>query len=558
MSGGGFAPAGNNSSRPNKERSQGRGIFPVLSKTAQVRYGAVAKNTELFRNAPALPAGAWAVLSGELSGWPAAAQAVQKAQAAQNAKASKSGLSKFQNYHSSRQLNNTSKQTLAKHTPAENINQGAPTAGFTSSAGTYFISSAKKPLRDNYSSSNPPLSYAARGKSNQRNNDLKEVFTPAGLSPMGLAPSGQAEHFYYYLAKGLDDLLADKLSANSPSKKLEKVIQNQLKKNSPKSATASPQKPAAHGDNPAGQSRSAPVARQPAGGMTSYFLRASSDPASQAFIKKALASEGADGNEEPSEPSKLRIVSLIPSVSDALVGLGLEKNIIGISDGETTSEVSERTVMGTYNKLDTERILSERPDIVFVKPGKDIAGDISILEQNELIVIPMADPKTVSGISDYIITIANATDTDPAKLIRSFNLLLEEGRLVLEKSGFQPKNPKKVFLSMFGYDNNFGSYGKEDFASDMLIQAGGRNIINERKWSMVDARKIISGNPDIIIDLSDPTYRENPEKGTDFSSVPGVAVHTANQEMVNSMSQPLRTSPLQIPLLIKILYPQAE
>ena len=69
----------------------------------------------------------------------------------------------------------------------------------------------------------------------------------------------------------------------------------------------------------------------------------------------------------------MRIVSLVPSITEALCQLGLENSLVGITDFRTAPApvVSQKVRVGGTKNPHLQRIAELRPDIVIVNTDED-------------------------------------------------------------------------------------------------------------------------------------------------------------------------------------------
>ena len=68
----------------------------------------------------------------------------------------------------------------------------------------------------------------------------------------------------------------------------------------------------------------------------------------------------------------LRVVSLAPSLSEIVVELDSADLLVGVLDaGERPAVIADVPSVGRYGQLDVERLLSLKPDLLLLWPGRD-------------------------------------------------------------------------------------------------------------------------------------------------------------------------------------------
>jgi iron complex transport system substrate-binding protein len=439
-----------------------RGEFIAVSKITQNTSSTDDKNAKAFLNAPAGPGAMAGKLNGKLS-------------SDEIIRTSKGGLSKFQSYHA----NNKSKQNAAENGSGKNTNENAG-HGFVSAANPYLLSSAKKITIDKYSPLKSSLYYGVAGKSNNLSK-LKKDLNLADISDIS----------YNSLAEELKALLSQKSSENSLANKFEKSIKNQLKK----TVSAPLMKP---GQNPEDK-----VFEQPAeSGETllqsltssSRQRRPSAPPKSRSKTEFPLLVEEPKEEEAEEEPAGPKIISLAPNITEILFALGMGHDVIGVSDFcDYPSQVFSIPQMGNSFSINTNMVLSLKPDVVFVIKGENIKNAIIQLRQEEIKVVELQDPVNLPQITRNVSIIAKEINADPSHLNSAIRSGFAQAR---SKSANHPK----VFIDIGG----FYTASDRSFIGFLLNEAGAKNTFGNLNgdYGQVSWESVVKANPDIIIALS--------------------------------------------------------
>jgi iron complex transport system substrate-binding protein len=223
----------------------------------------------------------------------------------------------------------------------------------------------------------------------------------------------------------------------------------------------------------------------------------------------------------------IRIISLIPAVSEMLFAMGAGGQVVAVSSfDDYPPEVLTLPRVGALLDPDLERILSLRPDLVIVYESQ-----VDLRRQLERATIPMFVYKHAT-LADVAATIRQlgtriGREADAGALVRRIDEKLADIRKRVAG------RPRPRTLLIFGRDalalRGIYASGGFGFIHDMLSAAGADNIFADVKQQSVQATTelILARRPDVIIELrsGDMTaaQREN-EVGVwqALSSVPAV------------------------------------
>ncbi|MGH9308580.1 MAG: ABC transporter substrate-binding protein [Vicinamibacterales bacterium] len=201
----------------------------------------------------------------------------------------------------------------------------------------------------------------------------------------------------------------------------------------------------------------------------------------------------------------VRLISLVPAVTEMLFALGLGDRVVGVSSFDRfPPEVERVPKVGALLDPDVERILSLRPDLVFV-----YRSQVDLQTQLGRAKIPVF-PYAHAGLADVTATIRQVGErtrvADRAEgLARSIESRIEAIRARTRG------RPRPRTLVVFGRDalalRGIYASGGIGFIHDMLIAAGGENVFADMKREAVQATTelIIARRPEVILELrADP------------------------------------------------------
>ncbi|OXS76904.1 ABC transporter substrate-binding protein [Lysinibacillus sp. KCTC 33748] len=207
----------------------------------------------------------------------------------------------------------------------------------------------------------------------------------------------------------------------------------------------------------------------------------------------------ATGKDITLEAPPEKIVSLIPSNTEILFGLGLNDEIVGVSDNDDyPAEATKKDKVGgtDYN---IEQIIALSPDIVFAHAsGMSYSkGAIEQLEAAGVKVFVVADAKSFNETYKTIEQLGRATGKleEAKKIVTNMKAKVKEVETKLE--GVEPK---KVFVESSDEPQIYTA-GKGTFMNEMLEMIHAENVaadVND-DWYPIDAEQIIAKNPDVIV-----------------------------------------------------------
>ncbi len=225
------------------------------------------------------------------------------------------------------------------------------------------------------------------------------------------------------------------------------------------------------------------------------FLRSFGKLLLSMIIMVSLASCSSATNESEATSNNFKIVSLSPSNTEILTGLGLSDSLVGVDMySHDVDGLNEKTqVFKTYTPSLEEVLLLEPTHIVLSDFGDgnkeyEEAKNMGI----EIISIPTAN--SLKEIYDSINLIGDkfSKSSEADKMIS--DLKKEVDSIKESVSGEAPT----VYFEISGAPYLY-SFGDNTYLNEMITLAGGKNIfINEDSWISPSEEGVIELNPDII------------------------------------------------------------
>ncbi len=221
----------------------------------------------------------------------------------------------------------------------------------------------------------------------------------------------------------------------------------------------------------------------------------------------ALALVVGCGNTGPVVPSSssgkpARIISLTPSTTEILYGVGAFDRVVAVSDYCTYPDgVSKLPRVGGWNNPNMEQIASLRPDLVvfsdaqaqFVKDKVEAAGIKTLSVPSQ----------TLEDAYKSIEMVGQATGEEEAarKLLEQTRASVETVRLMTERL------PKRRVLCVVdrvpGTLRDLYTAGGDSFIAQLIRVAGGDPVSPPSRagWGKIQKEAVVALDPDVVLDL---------------------------------------------------------
>jgi len=255
-----------------------------------------------------------------------------------------------------------------------------------------------------------------------------------------------------------------------------------------------------------------------------------------------------------------RIISLIPSVTEMLFGMGVGARVVGVSNFDRfPPEALTKAKVGGLIDPDIERILSLKPDLIVV-----YGTQTDLRKQMDRAHVPMFLYEH-AGLADITTTIralgqrvgAGASANALADRIEAS--ISDTRRRVAGK-------PRPRTMLVFGRDAETlrGIYasGGIGFMHDMLEAAGGANVLGDVKRQSVQATTelILARAPEAIVEVGAATASssDRTQKAWDaLGSLPAVKAHRIYLLRGDDMMNPGPRVAQAIRRIAEALHPEA-
>jgi len=195
-----------------------------------------------------------------------------------------------------------------------------------------------------------------------------------------------------------------------------------------------------------------------------------------------------------------RIISLVPSLTELVIYLGVDKKLVGITKFCIHPEglKKNRTIVGGTKKVHLDKIRALKPDLILCNK-----------EENTLEMVKDLEKICQVHISEVI------TFSDSLDLIKKYGFLLEKEKaantllseLANKKNLFQHNlSSKKLKVAYFIWRKPWMVVGGDTYINSMLELNGWQNIVKATagRYPEIDLNILKGNNLDLILLSSEP------------------------------------------------------
>ncbi len=205
----------------------------------------------------------------------------------------------------------------------------------------------------------------------------------------------------------------------------------------------------------------------------------------------------------PQTPAE-RIVSLVPSLTEALFALGLGPRVVGVTDWcvHPADEVAKLPKVGGTKNPDLEAVRSLAPDLVIANQEENRRRDVERLEAAG-IPVWVTYPRSVREGAALLRELAElgASPERVGEVVAPVQDALAEAERV------RPIRAVRVFCPI--WRDPWMSVGADTYAHDLLTLCGGVNVFadrEDRRYPRVTLDDVVAAAPEVVL-LPDEPYR---------------------------------------------------
>ena len=263
------------------------------------------------------------------------------------------------------------------------------------------------------------------------------------------------------------------------------------------------------------------------------------------------------GNRVEIPPHPQRIISLVPSLTEVLFSLGLDKQVVGVTDFSTYPPAARtKPRIGSFFNLNLEKIISLHPDLVVASmEGKQEKIIVSLKKFH--LPIYRVNPRSLNDIYRSISNLGEITST----LSRAQQVILSMKKQVGAVERRVAHRPKKRVFYQVGVDPIVTVNGGT-FAADLIQRAGGilvteKNPILYPRYSI---ERVIADNPQVIIisSMSPKTnYRRFAGTWKKWRSIEAVRLNQVYVIEADLVDRPSPRIVIGLKKIARLLHPEA-
>jgi iron complex transport system substrate-binding protein len=271
----------------------------------------------------------------------------------------------------------------------------------------------------------------------------------------------------------------------------------------------------------------------------------------------AATFKDARGKQISLEKAPVRIVPLVPSLTEILYYIGLGDRVAGVAKfSDYPPEAEEKPIVGSYANLNVEKIISLSPDLVIGTMDGNSESDIELLEEAKIPVF-VVNPRNIKDVISIIGEIATLCGVKERGEEVADDLSRRLERVKAKVRGL--KKPS-VFLQI--NLRPIVTVNKNTCHNDLITLAGGINIAKNEPitYPRISIEELIRKRPDIIIISSmqrGGEFKEARKEWMNWTLIPAVKnnrVHLIKSDIIDRPSPRIIEG---LEALARLIHPEA-
>jgi ABC-type Fe3+-hydroxamate transport system substrate-binding protein len=229
--------------------------------------------------------------------------------------------------------------------------------------------------------------------------------------------------------------------------------------------------------------------------------------------------ERLEATEPTARPERLaeRIVSLVPSLTEALFALGLGSRVVGVTDWcvHPAEALAKLPRVGGTKDADVEAIVRLRPGLVIANREENTRRTVAKL-QAVGIPVWVTYPRSAAEGARLLRELAElgGRAAELASVVEPVEEAVERAR------ASRPARPARVFCPIWKHP--WMAVGADTYAHDLLELCGGRNVFGRparRRYPRIREEEIVAASPEVIL-LPDEPYPFDDEDVAELARLP--------------------------------------
>lgn len=258
--------------------------------------------------------------------------------------------------------------------------------------------------------------------------------------------------------------------------------------------------------------------------------------------------------EVPDDPQ--RVVSLAPSITEIVYAIGQGSRLKGATlFSDYPEEAARLPKVGSYVRLDLERIVSLRPDLCLaIKDGNPIA----VVRRLEALGIPVyaVHPRDLESVMDTVVEMGNllAAQDQARRLVGSMKTRVGKVRDLVGRTSYRPRVFFQIGISPLV------SVGRGSFIDELIGIAGGTNVAEGPvPYPRMSKEQVLTLGPEVILITTmqrEGAHEKEMRQWSRWTTMPAVRDRRIHLVDSNLFDRPTPRLIEALELLTRLLHPE--
>jgi ABC-type Fe3+-hydroxamate transport system substrate-binding protein len=209
-----------------------------------------------------------------------------------------------------------------------------------------------------------------------------------------------------------------------------------------------------------------------------------------------------------------RIISLVPSITEALFTFGAGDRVVGVTKfcTEPSEQVADKAKIGGTKMLDLKRVLDLQPDLVIANAEENRQEDIrQLLAAGQRVFVTF--PRTVAAAIQMLRQLSMMTGA-----VETAAPILDEAEQALAEARAANQHRPRLRIFCPIWRRPWMTVGPNTYMHDFLAACGGFNIFSERheRYPKTDLDEVARRVPDVVL-LPDEPYPFAPKHAAEIA-----------------------------------------
>lgn len=195
--------------------------------------------------------------------------------------------------------------------------------------------------------------------------------------------------------------------------------------------------------------------------------------------------------------SARRIVSLVPSVTEALAVLGVADRVVGVTDYCVAGAPADAERVGGTKNPSVDRVLALGPDLVVGNTEENRPEDLTAIREAGVPVLAH-EPRTVPDVHRLLTELAGAVGADGAVE----PVVAELDAAQRDSAATRPRRPVAALTLI--WRRPWRGVGPETYVDDLLRRCGFANVLSgfHERYPRLDPALVLG--PEVVLLPSEP------------------------------------------------------